>query len=147
LILITKEDAMREYLKKDMRLTTQRQVILEELRKVTTHPTAEEVYAMAKARLPRISLGTVYRNLDILADLGLVRILEMASQHKRFDADMRPHHHIRCQICGQVDDIWTPLPLKLDAQSLDTPYRITGYELELTGICPSCQTASEPEEN
>jgi len=130
---------MREYLKKDMRLTSQRQVILEELRRVTTHPTAEEVYAMAKRRLPRISLGTVYRNLDVLADLGLVRVLEMASQQKRFDADMRPHHHIRCQACGRVDDIWHPLPLPVDLHALDTPYQVTGYELELTGICPQCQ--------
>ena len=130
---------MREYLKKDMRLTRQRQVILEELQSVTTHPTAEEVYAMAKRRLPRISLGTVYRNLDVLADLGLVRVLEMASQQKRFDADMRPHHHIRCQACGRVDDIWHQLALSVDPLALDTPYQVTGYELELTGICPHCQ--------
>ncbi|MEJ5242681.1 MAG: transcriptional repressor [Desulfomicrobiaceae bacterium] len=134
---------MREYLKKDMRLTSQRQVILEELRSVTTHPTAEEVYAMAKRRLPRISLGTVYRNLDVLADLGLVRVLEMASQQRRFDADMRPHHHIRCQVCGRVDDIWQPLALSMDLHALDTPYHVTGYELELTGICPQCQQRQE----
>lgn len=134
---------MREYLKKDMRLTSQRQVILEELRQVTTHPTAEEVYLMAKRRLPRISLGTVYRNLDVLAELGLVRVLEMASQQKRFDGDTRPHHHIRCQVCGRVDDIWQPLSLSLDPQALDTPYQVTGYELELTGICPACQARGQ----
>ncbi len=135
---------MREYLKKDMRLTNQRQVILEELRSVTSHPTAEEVYHMAKRRMPRISLGTVYRNLDVLAELGLVRVLEMASHQKRFDGDMRPHYHIRCQVCGRVDDIWEPLSLPLDSQSISTSYQITGYELELTGICPQCQPGVQP---
>jgi Fur family ferric uptake transcriptional regulator len=60
----------------NMRLTSQRQVILEELKKVTSHPTANEVYDMVRKRLPRIGLGTVYRNLDLLADKGIIRKLE-----------------------------------------------------------------------
>ena len=57
---------MKELLGKDMRLTNQRKIILEELRAVTTHPTADEVYGMVRKRMPRISLGTVYRNLEVL---------------------------------------------------------------------------------
>ena len=60
------------------RMTRQRAVILEELRKVKTHPTADELYSIVRERLPRISLGTVYRNLDFLADTGEIRRLEAA---------------------------------------------------------------------
>ena len=58
----------------NMRLTSQRQVILEELQKVTSHPTANEVFDMVRKRLPRIGLGTVYRNLDLLAEKGIINI-------------------------------------------------------------------------
>ena len=61
---------MRNELDNNMRLTSQRQVILEELRKVKSHPTANQVYDMVRKRLPRIGLGTVYRNLDLLAEKG-----------------------------------------------------------------------------
>jgi Fur family ferric uptake transcriptional regulator len=60
-----------------MRLTSQRQVILEELKKVKSHPTANEVYDMVRKRLPRIGLGTVYRNLDLLAERGIIKKLEV----------------------------------------------------------------------
>ena len=62
-----------------MRLTTQRQIILEELSKVTSHPTANEVYDMVRKRLPRIGLGTVYRNLELMAESGLILKLDSAS--------------------------------------------------------------------
>ena len=62
-------------LENNMRLTSQRQVILEELRKVKSQPTANEIYDMVRKRLPRIGLGTVYRNLDLLADRGIIKKL------------------------------------------------------------------------
>ena len=82
------------------RMTRQRAVILEELRKVKTHPTADELYSIVRERLPRISLGTVYRNLDFLADTGEIRRLEAAGTTKRFDGDISWHQHVRCIHCG-----------------------------------------------
>jgi len=70
----------------NMRLTTQRQIILEELAKVTSHPTANEVYDMVRKRLPRIGLGTVYRNLELMADSGVILKIEVGGTQKRFDA-------------------------------------------------------------
>ena len=67
----------------NMRLTTQRQIILEELEKVTSHPTANEVYDMVRRRLPRIGLGTVYRNLELMADSGIILKLEVGGTQKR----------------------------------------------------------------
>ena len=80
----------------EIRLTPQRQVILEELAKVKTHPTANEVYDMVRKRLPRIGLGTVYRNLELMADNGMILKLEVGGSQKRFDATTNLHYHIRC---------------------------------------------------
>lgn len=85
-----------------MRLTTQRQIILEELEKVTSHPTANEVYDMVRKRLPRIGLGTVYRNLELMAETGIILKIEVGGTQKRFDATTHPHYHIRCISCGKV---------------------------------------------
>jgi Fur family ferric uptake transcriptional regulator len=134
---------MKELLGKDMRLTNQRKVILEELRAVTSHPTADEVYGMVRKRMPRISLGTVYRNLEVLSALGLVRKLENAAGQKRFDGDVSPHHHVRCEICGKVGDIFDTLDIVGIDQGLRTDFQITGHTLEFTGVCPDCQNARE----
>lgn len=130
---------MRELLGKDMRLTNQRKVILEELQSVTTHPTADEVYGIVRQKMPRISLGTVYRNLEVLSSLGLVRKLENGAGQKRFDGDMSPHHHIRCDVCGKVGDIFDSVDLTGAGKDLNTDFLVTGYVLEFSGICPHCQ--------
>jgi len=123
-----------------IRLTTQRQIILEELSKVKTHPTASELYDMVRKRLPRIGLGTVYRNLELMAENGMILKLEVGGTQKRFDATTDTHYHIRCSNCGKVDDIDTPVMDELvkEAASSST-YQVLGHHVEFTGICPSCQ--------
>ena len=81
-------------------MTRQRPVILEELKNLTTHPTADELYSMVRRRLPRISLGTVYRNLEILSEMGLAQKLESAGAQRRYGGDVtdlwraiRTKHH------------------------------------------------------
>lgn len=137
---------MKELLGKDMRVTNQRKVILEELQSVKTHPTADEVYGLVRKHLPRISLGTVYRNLEVLSGLGLVRKLENAAGQKRFDGDMSFHHHIRCVECGRVSDIFNAPKLQGIDQGLDTDFQVTGFQLEFTGICPQCQNKAQTEQ-
>ena len=90
------------------RKTRQRQVILEELQAVTSHPTAVELYQLVRRRLPRVSLGTVYRNLDLLARMGLIEKKEHSGGEARFDANTAQHDHLRCVRCGRVDDLPTP---------------------------------------
>lgn len=132
---------MKELLGKDMRLTNQRRMILEELKSVITHPTADEIYGMVRQKLPRISLGTVYRNLEVLSSLGLVRKLENAAGQKRFDGDVSPHHHIRCDTCGKVGDIFDAPDISGIEQGVSTDFQITGLSLEFSGICPQCLSA------
>ncbi|BCO09865.1 transcriptional repressor [Desulfolithobacter dissulfuricans] len=125
-----------------IRLTTQRQIILEELSKVTSHPTASELYDMVRKRLPRIGLGTVYRNLELMAENGMILKLEVGGTQKRFDATTDPHYHIRCSSCGKVDDIDVPVIKDLvDAACASSSYQILGHHVEFTGICPACQKA------
>ena len=126
-----------------IRLTTQRQIILEELAKVKTHPTASELYDMVRKRLPRIGLGTVYRNLELMADSGMIVKIEVGGTQKRFDAITDSHYHIRCSSCGKVDDIDVPVTKDLVNQAADTTsYQILGHHVEFTGICGDCQKQS-----
>jgi Fur family ferric uptake transcriptional regulator len=123
----------------NMRLTTQRQIILEELGKVTSHPTANEVYDMVRKRLPRIGLGTVYRNLELLADSGVILKLEVGGTQKRFDATVDPHYHIRCSTCGKVDDIDIPVQEHINKAAMEASnYEVLGHHIEFSGLCHSC---------
>jgi Fe2+ or Zn2+ uptake regulation protein len=122
-----------------MRMTRQRKVILEELRRINNHPSADELYERVRERLPRISLGTVYRNLEILTELGEIQTLELSGSIRRFDGIPTKHYHIRCIQCGRVDD--APIaPLNQLENELygSTVYTIIGHRLEFTGMCPQC---------
>ena len=125
---------------KQLRLTPQRMFLLEELRKLNTHPTADELYEIVRKRLPHISLGTVYRNLEILSRMGIIRKIELGGTRKRFDGDLEIHQHIRCTACGRIDDL--PAGTTVTRCDMDLIGR-TGYEaiehrVEFIGICPEC---------
>ncbi len=124
---------------KNLRMTTQRKVILEELRKLDTHPSADEIYEVVRLRLPRISLGTVYRNLDVLSELGAIQKLELSGALKRFDWDTNKHYHIRCIRCNRVDDAPVAPLNQLEDELYDsTVFQIVGHNLEFIGLCPKC---------
>jgi len=124
---------------KFQRKTRQRQVILEELRKLTSHPTAVDLYGIVRRRLPKISLGTVYRNLELLAQMDVIQKLQISGSEARFDGNPDQHYHVRCVRCGRVDDLHS-VPddlVKGRIEELDG-YEILGYRMEFFGICPAC---------
>jgi Fur family ferric uptake transcriptional regulator len=122
-----------------MRMTRQRKIILEEVRRVNTHPSADEIYEMVRLRLPRISLGTVYRNLEILSELGEIQKLQLSGSLKRFDWNTNKHYHIRCVQCNRVDDApIAPLNQIEDELYESTVFEIIGHNLEFVGLCPEC---------
>lgn len=126
-------------MQKLLRMTHQREVILDEIKKSTTHPTADELYERVKKKLPRISLATVYRNLEIMSESGLIRKLEISGRQKRFDWDLNQHDHIYCVQCHRVDNI--DLADKKDVAlppGEDRGYKISGCRVEFFGICPKC---------
>ena len=121
------------------RMTKQRAVILEVLRGVHSHPTADEIYGMVREKLPRISLGTVYRNLELLTNAGEILRLDRAGVQKHFDGNIMPHQHVRCQSCGRIGDIIPPasVPAMDDAHAED--FTIHGVEVEFIGLCRKCE--------
>jgi Fe2+ or Zn2+ uptake regulation protein len=126
-------------------MTQQRQVILEELRKVNTHPSADEIYEMVRKRLPRISLGTVYRNLEILTANGEIQKLELGCNPKRFDGTAQDHYHIRCLECDRVVDAPPGFDVCITHElSKYTDFKIIGHKLEFIGVCPACLSHPQP---
>ncbi len=125
------------------RMTKQRRIILEEVLKSGAHPTADEIYERVKKRLPRISLGTIYRNLDILASEGLIGKLSTDYPQMRFDPRPDDHYHITCLQCGKIED--APIePLEDPLKNLEhvvghlTKYGVFGHKLEFVGFCSEC---------
>ena len=132
----------------NLRMTRQRRVILEELRKVNTHPSADEIYEIVRKRLPRISLGTVYRNLEILSDSGDIQKLETGCSLKRFDGNLSEHCHIRCVRCDRIADAPMLPELEIDLERFDsTDFEIIGHRLEFLGVCPICSDKSKRDAN
>ena len=125
------------------RMTEQRRVILEEVRKLRTHPTADDVFALARKRLPRISLGTVYRNLDVLSESGVILRLDMPGSPNRFDGKTHDHIHVRCVECGRVDDVEGVSVTVSEAEVRKVvDYDLMDYSLEFHGVCPACRDSS-----
>jgi Fur family ferric uptake transcriptional regulator len=122
-----------------VRMTRQRKVILEELKRSTAHPCAEEVYDRVRRRLPRISLGTVYRNLEKLTELGEITKLTFGGAINRFDPNPEEHYHIRCSLCDRVVDApMAQLEHIEEHLSRKTEFKIIGHRLEFYGLCPEC---------
>ncbi len=129
-------------MKRSLRITKQRKIIIEELGKTQSHPTAAEIYEAVRKRLPKISLGTVYRNLEFLSEIGVIQKLEMAGAQMRFDRTTSNHYHIRCVICRRVDDAPMKPSNSIDpALSENSGYSILRHKIEFMGICPNCKAS------
>ncbi len=122
-----------------IRMTNQRKVILEELMKHVDHPTADEIYVEIRKVLPKVSLGTVYRNLDQMSQQGTILKLEGSGQ-KRFDPNPSPHPHFRCISCGSVEDIHEEViaPSMNQESEWYKERSFSGFILEYYGECKSC---------
>lgn len=120
------------------RYSRQRELIHQTLMGTTQHPTAEMVYQWLKPENPNLSLGTVYRNLNLLADEG--EITRMAFPVERYDANTMPHPHFRCGGCGSVYDLELPYDKALDEQALlASGHDVQRHELIFSGVCVNCK--------
>ena len=133
------EVALRD---RGFRLTAPRHAVLEVVRGIKTHPTAEEVHRLVIRRAPGVSLATVYRNLRLLVDAGLLG--ELPGPRARFDANTRAHHHFTCLRCGRIADVEAPvaephsraLSKRVEAR---TGLTITHHRIDFFGRCRECQ--------
>lgn len=121
-------------------MTRQRRTILRELRSLDAHPAADEVYALVRKKLPKISLGTVYRNLDILSRAGLINRLSLGDGQKHYDGQVSEHYHVRCLECGKISDVPADEFGDLDeAAESACEFEILNHQLQFEGICKDCR--------
>ena len=123
------------------RFSHQREEIYAALRSCTSHPTAETVYSWLKPSMPKLSLGTVYRNLHQMAEEG--RIMEIPGPVVRFDANTAPHTHFSCCDCGAVSDLELPYDPELDQLVERNGCRVQTHSLMFYGVCPACMGHEE----
>ena len=128
---------MQQPIAPQTRMTVQRSVILDELRKLKTHPTADELYHVVRKRLPRISLGTVYRNLEHLAHTKAILKLNIGGNIKRFDGCCDKHYHATCLACGRIFDV-PAADLPEIAPALPE-FTVTAASISFEGYCAGCR--------
>ncbi len=126
-----------------MRSTRQRYHIIEVLRETASHPTASWIFERVREKCPNISLGTVYRNLHILKETGVIREIKFGKNTARYDGNVESHHHLVCLECGKLEDVVCAVhPEMLRDVEKAKSYIISGYQMEFGGICPACQGRS-----
>lgn len=127
-----------------MKYSRQREAVREFLMSRKDHPTAETVYKNLREKFPHISLGTVYRNLALLVELGEAVKLPGIGGFDRFDGNTAPHYHFICENCGAVMDLDMPqLPYINDAAEKNFDGTITGHLAFFYGKCGKCKTTAE----
>ena len=125
------------------RVTGQRRLLLEIIREQGEHLDADELYRLARQRLPRLSRSTVYRTMRLLRDLGLVDEVHLGEDHHHYEIKAPVHHHhLICLGCGQVLEFSNPLAEELaTAMAREHGFEIREIQIDLTGYCATCRKA------
>jgi len=126
------------------RNTQQRQIILNIIKSTNTHPTADWIYRKAREYIPNISLGTIYRNIKILKEEGLIKELS-DGKLARFDGRIDRHFHFKCVSCGSIYDIEAD-DIKFSDRLKEKGFLILEYEISMSGVCKSCLEKKKKEE-
>ena len=125
----------------ELRITSQRALILEVIRQGQGHLDADEVYRRAKRKQPRLSLSTVYRTLQKLKNLGLIEELHFDEAHYHYE--IKPsteHHHLVCLGCGKIIEFECPMSQEMKENvSREKGFEVTDVEVQMTGYCPACR--------
>jgi Fur family transcriptional regulator, peroxide stress response regulator len=123
-----------------VRMTPQRHAILEYLLTSMGHPTADEIYKALEDKFPNMSVATVYNNLRVFKDAGLVRELTYGDSSSRFDANMSDHYHVICRECGKIVDFDYPSLVDVEKEAAKkTGFRVDNHRMEIYGVCRGCQ--------
>ncbi len=123
------------------RMTAQRRLLLDIIRNAEGHLEADEILRLAKEKDDRISLSTVYRNLNLLKESGLVLERHLGEEHHHYELNNGPdHHHLICTECGDVFEFESPLSEMMMAEvESASRFRINRIEIDMQGLCPNCQ--------
>ena len=125
-----------------LRITDQRALILDVIRKQKGHMDADEVYQRARKQQPRISLSTVYRNLQTLKKMGLIDEVHFSEEHHHYEVKASSeHHHLICQRCGRIIEFDFPLARLIKQSAPEAAdFEITGTETRVLGYCSECRS-------
>lgn len=124
-----------------VRMTPQRYAILAYLLDSNCHPSADEIYKALGDRFPNMSVATIYNNLKLFKDAGLVRELTFGDAASRFDAKMHDHYHITCTVCGKIEDFEYPQLFEVEkTAAAKTGFIPSTHRMEVYGVCPECQS-------
>ncbi len=127
---------------KSYRMTRQKKIILAVLKNTQIHPTADWIYEEVKKEIPNISLGTVYRNLRILKEMGEIRELNYGSSYSRFDGNSSNHYHFVCTECGVILDVAMEIVEDIERQvEKCISAKVEYHRTEFYGKCSSCQNS------
>ena len=121
------------------RLTNQKRAILEYLRGTSSHPDAYEVFARIRKKLPQVSLATIYRNLDTMAEKGLIKEIRFKHDRTNYDGILERHHHLQCVMCERVINV--PDDILLDFEKITgngIVALVEDYRVMLRGVCTKC---------
>lgn len=133
------EQALSKLKNTGVRMTPQRHAILSYLLDSKIHPTADDIYRALESKFPNMSVATVYNNLKVFIEAGLVRELTYGDDSSRFDADMSDHYHARCEVCGRISDFEYPSVQGIEQiAARETGFDVHGHRLEVVGLCPDC---------
>lgn len=123
-----------------IRPSQQRIAILDYLTAVTSHPSADQVFAELSPKMPTLSKATVYNTLNLFAEKGAARLVTIDPVERRFDADMRLHAHFRCNACECLTDIFITPEQQNQVMSMTPNNDIFTADIYFSGICPNCKT-------
>lgn len=127
------------------RVTPQRLVILQELRRRGQHATADELHRAVRDKLPGTSAPTVYATLDLFVELGLARRIDTGTA-ALYDARLDPHQHAVCRRCGRVQDVDGTISTgRMVRAAQDAGFHPQGAELIITGLCAECAAQAGPQ--
>lgn len=123
-----------------MKYSKQRELILKTLQENVIHPTADEIYAIARKEMPTLSLATVYRNLNQLAESGIIHRINGLDGSVHFDHNLCKHYHFICTECNKVYDVeYDIAPDLADKVLAETGLFVESVDISLKGICPDCK--------
>ena len=125
-----------------MNYSKQRELILTTLRENVVHPTVEYIHSALKKTHPTISLATVYRNLNKLAEIGEIKKIEGLENSDHFDHNTHEHYHVLCIKCNKIIDVPADIAPQVVEKATETSqFKIIKHEITFRGICPDCQEA------
>lgn len=123
-----------------VRITPQRHAILEYLIESMSHPTADEIFKALEEKFPNMSVATVYNNLRVFKEAGLIKELTYGDSSSRFDWVTTDHYHAICEECGKIVDFYYPILDEVESVAQHvTGFQVNSHRMEVYGICPSCQ--------